>query len=77
MILNEHMLEDIRKLRKNNAVLMGYLDCEIADCVNLYCEMFHGAAWTEIEEAVFIRWATTSPIETMKYKKRSMESAES
>jgi hypothetical protein len=77
MRLKKYMLEDIRKLRQNNAVLMNYLDCEIADCVNIYCEMFHGAAWTEIDAAIFIKWATTSPIETMKYKKRNLESAES
>lgn len=39
------------------------LDDEISRVYTIYCEQFHAAAWTAVDLAEFVRWATTPPID--------------
>jgi len=65
-VLEDYQVADVRRLRENYPEFMGYLDDEIANCFSLYCEMFHAAGWTKVNDDEFVTWATKSPIENMK-----------
>ena len=61
--LQDFKAADIRRLREGFPALAKYLDEEIAHCFECFCEMFHGAAWTTVDDAEFVRWATTAPLD--------------
>ncbi len=64
MGLEDYQIVDIRRLRENfPEELQKYMDSEIASCFHLYCETFHAAGWTKVDDVEFIRWATKSPLE--------------
>jgi hypothetical protein len=62
--------ETIRELRCQFESMRNYLDDEIAHAYSLYCETFHGAAWTKVNLEEFVKWATSSPLDSLKQKFR-------
>lgn len=66
MILPPHRAETIRKLRINHEQFRPYLDTEIAHVYSVYCEMFHCAGWTVVDEQDFVKWAFSCPMELHK-----------
>lgn len=63
MGLENYQIADIKRLRGNFPELQKYMDSEIASCFHCYCEIFHAAGWTKVNDVEFIRWATKSPLE--------------
>lgn len=65
-VLEDFQKDEIRRLRENFTELRVYLDDEIANCYSLYSEMFYGGAWVSFDDAKFVKWATTTPINSIK-----------
>lgn len=66
--LKEFQRKDIRQFREKYPQINKYLDEEIANCFSWYCELFHAASWTTVEDNKFIEWAFTLPIDNFKVK---------
>ena len=60
--LKDYQAETIRQLREKFSSIRPYLDHEIANAYCWYCQASHVASWSDVNQAEFVEWATSTPL---------------